>query len=447
MKHLFRIAVLVICFTSCQRDATLIKETNKYLEKVKVSIKDSLTRTDFSNLDFDRAVQSRINRDTSYLRIPFFGKSLNQEFVLIQTGNDGIIKRGRMIAFGPRINTPDEPTRYDRAITIRTLKSELIVQSRIIDGFIETFQAAQTLQQRSSVVPNPYVTLPEVVVVGYTSSGTISFGDYIYLQGLFSDSYTNYDNTYVSMDGSPDAATGGGGGTAGSPSGGGEDIVQDPPIQIDFEGQQYHAGIDLQKYLNCFGAIPDAGAICTIEILSDIPVDSDPNKFFNFDSESPGHVFLQLKKTNGGQSVMQNIGFYPETNWKVLLTPAPVKGKFVDNGRHEYNASLKMTITPAELQNAIIHMQYLARFIQYDIDDYNCTDFALEVFNKVRNPAGRLEIPRYDIPGGMAPAGTSTPQGLYNKLKSMQQSSSSEASNISVPGYKGWVAISKGPCN
>ena len=201
----------------------------------------------------------------------------------------------------------------------------------------------------------------------------------------------------------------------------------------------------MQQYLKCFSNISDAGATCSIEIFADIPIDSDPNKILNSQTGSPGHVFLQLKKSNATETVQQNIGFYPSEGWKVTISNAPVDGKFVDNGSHEFNASLVMTISPDQLQNAINEIQYLARFIKYDIDEYNCTDFALDVFNKVRNEP--LVIPLYDMPGGITAGGTRTPQGLYNQLQTMQRSNHPEASNISLPGYKGWVGHSNGPCN
>ena len=53
---------------------------------------------------------------------------------------------------------------------------------------------------------------------------------------------------------------------------------------------------------------------------------------------------------------------------------------------------------------------------------------------------------KYDIPGGTAPNGSNTPEGLYNELKSMQ-AQGVESNNIDISGYKGFVASSDGPCN
>ena len=66
-------------------------------------------------------------------------------------------------------------------------------------------------------------------------------------------------------------------------------------------------------------------------------------------------------------------------------------------------------------------MEYLARFAKYDIDQYNCTDWALEVFNHVRSPLNQLVIPKFDVPYSDIPDGSSTPQGLYLKLQEMKK--------------------------
>lgn len=89
-------------------------------------------------------------------------------------------------------------------------------------------------------------------------------------------------------------------------------------------------------------------------------------------------------------------------------------------------------------------MEYLSKFVRYDIDDYNCTDFALEVFNSVRSSA--LDIQKMDIPGAMAPQGSNTPQGLYLTLQQMKQASGPEANNIWVSQYQGSAGSSSGPC-
>ena len=210
--------------------------------------------------------------------------------------------------------------------------------------------------------------------------------------------------------------------------------------------QQYiDPAIDIQKFINCFNSIPDAGATCKITIFTDIPVNNDPTKFFDWDNGSPGHTFIQFQKVNGSQQVSQNIGFYPASGWKTTISPAPIEGKFVDNHHHEFNASYEKTITPSQLQAGLMEMMH-RRTMRYDIDDNNCTDWAISVFNATLAGQEYLEIPLYNIPGGEAPYGTSTPQGLYNKFRQMQNAGGSQAQGVVIP-IIGWVGASSGPCN
>ena len=171
-------------------------------------------------------------------------------------------------------------------------------------------------------------------------------------------------------------------------------------------------------------------------------MDSDPNKIFDFSNGSPGHTFIQVKKTNGGQSVVQNIGFYPKTGWKTGLTNAPLDAKFVDDGMHEFNAGYTKTLSAEEFKSVLTEIRYLKN-MQYDIDNYNCTDWALAVFNK---QGDGLDIPLYDIPGNLPSSGTSMPQGIYNKLLQMKRDNDLHADKIQIGFQKGYVAYSNGPC-
>ncbi len=118
---------------------------------------------------------------------------------------------------------------------------------------------------------------------------------------------------------------------------------------------------------------------------------------------------------------------------------------FVDNSDHEYNAGIKMELTPDQLKSTLNQMSKLASRVKYDIDEYNCTDFALDVFNYSR-PANPLEIPKYHLTASTAPDGSNTPQGLYKKLVQMQ-GVSVESPNITIPRVKQWAAKSNVPCN
>jgi hypothetical protein len=458
MKQILMLTMFLMFITSCKKDSVISKPKDlDYVSNVKSFLKDSIDNTTYEVLDFGKAVKTSINLDTSFLRIPFKETNSRNEFLLLQTNQQGSIKRGRVVSFDKYNSAALRMKKYrpyNGHIVIKDLKGRKVLESEIENGYILSLHPKRK-NHRLAVVPlEPYYTdLPEVVVVSlHTQESGISYSDWYSFSGIFSDTYT-YNNYYSSMDGY-------GGVVDYSDNGYSYDVTsqetnylqkptgyvyEEPAMLVDYEAAAYDPAIDLQKYLNCFSRISDAGAISSIEIFADIPVDGDPNKLLNYQTGSPGHTFIKITKSNGGQSVSQNIGFYPDEGWKVSLSNAPVDGKFVDNSGHEYNASLKMILNAMQVKRVLTEIGYLARFIKYDIDEYNCTDFALDVFNKARSES--LKIPMYEIPGGMTVGGTRTPQGLYNQLKSMKQSGSPEAANIMVSKSKFWTSKSTGPCN
>ncbi len=125
--------------------------------------------------------------------------------------------------------------------------------------------------------------------------------------------------------------------------------------------------------------------VCIIELFTDIPVDDSPSALFTWAGGSPGHSFLKITKSSEGKSISQNVGFYPEMSFKSMATTAPIPAKFVDNAYHEYNATIKMSITTSQLDKVLNAIQVTAKTVKYDVDDYNCTNFAIDIFNMVRS--------------------------------------------------------------
>ena len=440
-QALLNLLLLCILF-SCKKEIPHDLSTPSLLSSIMLQLKDSMANGDFQQLDFTRTVISNLPKENhSILRIALKNKSIETDFILLKVDKSGLFSLGKIITLVK--NQEDSMSRnlvrFNGKITMYSLNKNIHSESTITNGYVDAFHPElATVAFKEAVAEVPL--LPEVILLAeYPSTGTGGW------------TYSNWFN-YQSFFYQSDVYTGGGGGgyyNSGNPTGAGGNTsnpIEDQPIYIDYEPVDYLPAIDIKKYINCFSSIPDNGATCTIKISADIPVDDDPNAFLNWQNGSPGHVFLQITKTNGIKMVQQNIGFYPIQGWKTTLTPAPIRGKFSDNAGHEFNASLSMNLTPEQLQSTLVKIQYLANFIQYDIDDYNCTDFALEVFNHKRT-GSQLEIPMFNIPGGNAPNGTATPQGLYQKLLSMKKHSDPESPNITIPGVKGFVGNSKGPCN
>ncbi|QEC69302.1 hypothetical protein FRZ67_19055 [Panacibacter ginsenosidivorans] len=456
MKNTVTIAFFILVFAGCKKSNNLLLEkTSSGISKVEMFLKDSLQNISLETIDLNHAVRSVLDSGhINFIRIPFKERNIKESFLLINADEKGNCLSGVIVNI-----TNDNKDRInknlDGTILISSLQQKEIKQHKVINGFIVSKEKNDN--SNNFVKVDEGNTLPEVIVVSYIYPTYISWSDWISLMDIYGS--TGYD-IYGS-------STGNGEGTGSSDGGYGyyspldpferfndddsdistdDDIPSDDTRIIEYEPVESLDPISLDSYLKCFSTIADAGSTCSIEIFSDLPVNGEPNTFFDWENGSPGHTFLQIKKSNGTISVQQNIGFYPNQGWKTMLTPAPVTGKFVDNAGHEFNASMKMTLTPEQLQSAINEMLYLKNSIKYDIDENNCTDFALHIFNFVR-PGNPVEIPKYDIPGGMAPYGTSTPQGLYQKLSSMKEEGGAEAANINIPGVLGWVGDSNGPCN
>jgi hypothetical protein len=458
MKPCLLPMLLSILFAACKKDFQPAAEPD--FQKVKNYLKTNLRPNEFNKLDFSAAqLNNYDDKKTSVVYVPINQTGTFDTFFLIEV--DELINpiKARRVHLSENYNNSDfprSPYTFDGAIIIECLDGTVLTNSVIAAGEILSFRNekkvdGELLSTRRNMAPPPVVPdntwLPEVIVVARrTTIGDISYSTWMnYLTIITGSPYLNSSGSYnmVSPTGSGSSGstvptTSPGSPTSGSSSG------PVPSIVVDFENAQQQAAIDLVKYLKCFSNVPDNGATCSIEIFIDIPVDSDPMKALNYSTGSPGHTFLQIKKSNGSQSVTQNIGFYPVSGWKTGLTTAPVRGKFVDNANHEFNASFKMNLKPEQLSSIITHMLALNNYVRYDIDDYNCTDLALEVFNQARiDPL--LAVP-VAIPGGMRPD-SNTPQGLYMALNKMKESGNAESANIWISTWKGYTGGSNGPCN
>jgi hypothetical protein len=447
MKLIYTLIITAFIVCACQKEIHR-SSTGLSLPAVRQNLKDSMRSEDYVALDFTRAVYNHVDSAGLYfLRIPFKGKTIAEKFVLVKMTVDGKIKQGKIIQLDGGVTETGggavKAREWEGSISISSLNRQTVLNSYVHHGYIEAFHPQASAREALLQAPD----LPEVVVVAYVHNfDGAGFSTWLWLNSFFYPN--NYDvgggggnnegGYYGSLDGY-------GGGSVGTTGGGSTGVTQGETIQVDVDTYVDHPAIDVDQYLKCFSSIPDQGSSCSIEIFTDIPVDSDPGKLFNWQTRSPGHTFLQLKKLNadGTQMIIQNIGFYPTANWKNILDADPVDSKLIDDGDHEFNASLKMNLNPYSFSSVIGKIKELST-LKYDMDEFNCTDFALEVFNYVRTP---LEIPQYAIPGGIGTNASNTPQGLYVRLREMKNDGDPEAANISLPGVKGWVSNSNGPCN
>jgi hypothetical protein len=201
--------------------------------------------------------------------------------------------------------------------------------------------------------------------------------------------------------------------------------------------------IDINNYLNQFNTIPDSASECAITIMVDLPADDDYGKYFHSGKGYIGHVFIALSKSLPIKTIIEYIGFYPQNPIRGLLSNIPVPPKFKDNQLHGYDASLKMDLRPESLRLVIQEIKELARYAQYSINNYNCTDFSLQVINTIRgvNP---LIIPKNKSTQLSNSNDWNTPEGLYILLEKMKNTGCSESNNIIISNSKLYAGPTSG---
>ncbi len=481
MRNLTFILISLLLFTSCKKDLhSLSGDTAMQLDKTTAYLKSQLSAADFSSLDFAKPDLTILDSGQILLwRVPFAGKSIATDFVLVQAGADGVCTAGRIIHLE---NGLGNGFVYNDSVSIQSLGRQSILQSGIENGFITALHPSVIRQVSvNSLVSVDVVpasagadVLPEVVIVGYiNSTGTPpTLASYMSLLTLMASS-PNGGSGATGVGGS-----GGGGGsgsapgTTTSPVGGGSVNIYTPlapngggsatlspslltkPIEVEAEYTTNEPAIDITAYFKCFDNVPSAGATFTIKLCADLPVNSNP-AYVTLGSSS-GHAFITLTKTNGSLSVTQSYGFYPTQSISLLNPFGNVIGGIKDNGGHEINASIVMTIN--ESQFTSIKTNSIAWSTKsYSLAGYNCTNYALNVFNSMNSIPLVIDPLTVYLPNSGntynpgAPPQTvnipDSPQALFVKLQRLKSSGSSAAGNITIDQTHNTISpISYGPC-
>ncbi|MEO5889681.1 MAG: hypothetical protein ABIQ31_05475 [Ferruginibacter sp.] len=479
MKKIFYLPIILIFLcTACKKEGNIPLPARPvpqgYIKAIQVYLRLHASGTDYNSFDFQHYRLSKQNKFW-YFRVALSYKPLATDFVLVKTDSLGNAMDGRIIhivrtakdsaAIGQRKNTGDNY--YTGAIDISALNRNTTLHSAITNGFIELFhQEMFKNNTRESSLPYPYDDLPEVIVVGYRNvaneGSNFSFADYMMLQNLFN---TGTSSGGGSPSGDYSGSTTGGssdpviyvysGGytpnsndyTSGNNTTPTENTVPNdlPDIAVSPDNSFLRPQVDIEAWMKCFTDIPDQGATCSITLLGDLPVNTNPGIGLNIWSGNTGHCFLQLTKTNGTQSVTQIIGFTAENPFQAIVnTDAFVAGKTVDNAGHKYNCSITMDLTSYGFNTVIDKMKTLSSSMPYSVVNYDCLDYGLEVFNSVR-PANPLVIPK--VYGVNDPfSNIATGPKLYTLLDNMVSNGSSEAANIFISGPV-YAGLSHGPCN
>lgn len=394
---------------SCRKEQNTIS-TNKsltpFFENIDNCLRDSLSKEDYKIIDLNKAVLSQFDEgEVNFLRIPLSKERDQESFIILKTNSLS------KCIFGSITSITNDSSNNFSSNTIYVFSLNRKVRKLIKTGNILN----EHRNVASRVVPSGNY-LPPVTVTCYISSGS----NYSSISNYSFYDLMNIDNQYYTWANGQSVPV-----SSVSGSGGFTYYSYYAPLEggvqrVDFDAYAGETGEDINKIFNCFSSISDIGATYSLKLCADVPDNNKPLTGLD-DNLHPGHTFLTLTKTNGAQSITKAFGFYPTLNWKSVFFQSETS-KLVNDGKHEINASVEMSnLTQADF-NLIKNKAITNAAKQYDLDDFNCSDFALDIFNVVR-PTNPITLNPFlgVVIFGVPPVTYSktiknTPQMLYKKL-------------------------------
>ncbi|MBL7725480.1 MAG: hypothetical protein JNK27_15130 [Chitinophagaceae bacterium] len=172
----------------------------------------------------------------------------------------------------------------------------------------------------------------------------------------------------------------------------------------------------LSESLLCFEPV-NTNASYSITLCADLPDNNNPGKV-HVKSET-GHVFIILRKWTETDTINSVFGFYPRRPASSLLFKN-VRSEILSNNNREYNISLSKKIEEEDFRLVIKTAVELAKR-KYNINKYNCYDYAIEIFNSI---AGLNKIPIRHIRFPFIFGKGGSPCSLYADLKEMKNNGS-----------------------
>lgn len=127
-----------------------------------------------------------------------------------------------------------------------------------------------------------------------------------------------------------------------------------------------------------------------------------------------GHTFLSLSTNFGGTQKTGTFGFYPSSEVNLNNTAVPMA--IYDDGAHEYSVSVTIQLTCEEF-NQVLNNSINATSNIYDLNDYNCTDYGIEIANSVNLGVLDTSSPWEYL--GMTYGNSSNPGDLGEDIKNL----------------------------
>lgn len=289
--------LLFVVISACQKtDISSINPGDVYQKNIKRDLLDSLGRSSFQSLDFLNIKTSRAASNRFLARIPFKDNSNTNRFALVITDSIGHVSSGKVCDLDLRISKRDSSKLLvNGRAKIHNLTTKDAPFKTIVNGrFVRPVTRAVTNPDDEDQLPDfgePPIdggSLPEFVVV----SNAMSTDIWVWVPEM-TDCFSSpnvYIATYLQVD---------------PPT----DPNKEISMQVEFDKGE-DPPVQLQKLLDCFSTILSSGAKYSIKLCADVPSNTFPMAAIN-STLSPGHTFLILTKSNGGQSVTQVFGYYP----------------------------------------------------------------------------------------------------------------------------------------
>ncbi|WP_286751704.1 MULTISPECIES: hypothetical protein [Sphingobacterium] len=249
-----------------------------------------------------------------------------------------------------------------------------------------------------------------------------------YLVEYFDDGTAYWTYLYTTCSGTASGGGGGGGnGSNGGGSGGTASYFVESPTEP----------INLQQLIDCFNNIPsNAQTTYKVTIHTALAEPGKPNQVYNATDKTPGHAYITMQKTNGSASRSLTFGFYPSADsWMSILKNAEDSsiGKEDDEKRRS-DASYTINVTSTAFNNAR-NVALSGSLQKYDLNDFNCTNYAIQVFEAAMGGGTGLQVPNSAV-------GYKTPSSLYLRLSDMKTAGTAGISTTTT-----LAPTSTPPCN
>lgn len=248
-----------------------------------------------------------------------------------------------------------------------------------------------------------------------------------YLVEYFDDGTAYWTYLYTTCSGTASGGGGGGNGSNGGGSGGTASYFVESPTEP----------INLQQLIDCFNNIPsNAQTTYKITIHTALAELGKPNQVYNATDKTPGHAYITMQKTNGSASRSLTFGFYPSADsWMSILKNAEDSsiGKEDDEKRRS-DASYTINVTSTAFNNAR-NVALSGSLQKYDLNDFNCTNYAIQVFEAAMGGGTGLQVPNSAV-------GYKTPSSLYLRLSDMKTAGTAGISTTTT-----LAPTSTPPCN